>query len=113
MAYRHLGRAAQRPRRRPVVIGAGPCGLFATLVLAEMGLAPILLERGKVVRERKLFVPVLNGNMLMTRQSYPHRPDIASKDISRLYFVGDTTRGEGCSGDIAFSSALKLSETLS
>lgn len=67
----------------------------------------------KVVRERKLFVPVLNGNMLMTRQSYPHRPDIASKDISRLYFVGDTTRGEGCSGDIAFSSALKLSETLS
>ncbi len=52
MAYRLLGRATHRPRRRPVVIGAGPCGLFATLVLAEMGLAPILLERGKVVRER-------------------------------------------------------------
>lgn len=40
------------PRHRPVVIGAGPCGLFATLILAEMGLRPILLERGKVVRER-------------------------------------------------------------
>ena len=37
---------------RPVVIGAGPCGLMATLVLAEMGFRPILLERGKPVRER-------------------------------------------------------------
>lgn len=37
---------------RPVVIGAGPCGLFAGLVLAEMGLRPIILDRGKVVRER-------------------------------------------------------------
>jgi uncharacterized FAD-dependent dehydrogenase len=37
---------------RPVVIGAGPCGLFATLILAQMGLRPIVLDRGKVVRER-------------------------------------------------------------
>jgi uncharacterized FAD-dependent dehydrogenase len=37
---------------RPVVIGAGPCGLFATLLLAQMGFRPILLERGKPVRER-------------------------------------------------------------
>ena len=37
---------------RPVVIGAGPCGLFAGLILAEMGFRPILLDRGKVVRER-------------------------------------------------------------
>ena len=37
---------------RPVVIGTGPCGLFAALILAEMGLRPIILERGKVVRER-------------------------------------------------------------
>jgi uncharacterized FAD-dependent dehydrogenase len=37
---------------RPLVIGAGPCGLFATLVLAQMGFRPILLERGKAVRER-------------------------------------------------------------
>ncbi len=52
MTYRHVGHATVRPKLRPVVIGAGPCGLFATLILAEMGLAPILLERGKVVRER-------------------------------------------------------------
>ena len=37
---------------RPVVIGAGPCGLFAGLVLAQMGFRPIILDRGKVVRER-------------------------------------------------------------
>ncbi|RTL49341.1 MAG: hypothetical protein EKK46_14525, partial [Rhodocyclaceae bacterium] len=37
---------------RPVVIGAGPCGLFATLILAQMGFRPIMLERGKAVRER-------------------------------------------------------------
>lgn len=37
---------------RPVVVGMGPCGLFAGLILAEMGFAPIILERGKIVRER-------------------------------------------------------------
>jgi uncharacterized FAD-dependent dehydrogenase len=43
-------RASQR--LRPVVIGFGPCGLFAALILAQMGLCPIVLERGKPVRER-------------------------------------------------------------
>jgi uncharacterized FAD-dependent dehydrogenase len=38
--------------RRPVVVGAGPCGLLAGLVLAQMGFKPIILDRGKVVRER-------------------------------------------------------------
>ena len=37
---------------RPVVIGFGPCGIFAALVLAQMGFKPIVLERGKPVRER-------------------------------------------------------------
>ncbi|WP_419254334.1 NAD(P)/FAD-dependent oxidoreductase [Caulobacter sp. ErkDOM-YI] len=37
---------------RPVVIGAGPCGLFAGLILAQMGFKPIILDRGKAVRER-------------------------------------------------------------
>jgi uncharacterized FAD-dependent dehydrogenase len=51
MSYRFVARAPEGALR-PLVIGAGPCGLFATLILAEMGFRPILLERGKVVRER-------------------------------------------------------------
>ena len=38
--------------QRPLVVGAGPCGLFAALILAQSGFRPIILERGKVVRER-------------------------------------------------------------
>jgi len=37
---------------RPVVVGLGPCGLFTALALAQMGLRPIVLERGKPVRQR-------------------------------------------------------------
>jgi uncharacterized FAD-dependent dehydrogenase len=40
------------PTPRPVVIGTGPCGLFAGLILAQMGFRPLILERGKAVRER-------------------------------------------------------------
>ncbi|MDP2016724.1 NAD(P)/FAD-dependent oxidoreductase [Hydrogenophaga sp.] len=39
-------------RERPVVVGLGPCGLFTALALAQMGFKPIVLERGKPVRER-------------------------------------------------------------
>jgi len=38
--------------RRPVVVGTGPCGFMAALLLAQMGFRPLILERGKVVRER-------------------------------------------------------------
>jgi len=37
---------------RPVVVGFGPCGIFAALVLAQMGLKPIVIERGTPVRQR-------------------------------------------------------------
>ena len=40
------------PAVRPVVVGFGPCGIFAALLLAQMGFKPIVLERGKKVRER-------------------------------------------------------------
>jgi uncharacterized FAD-dependent dehydrogenase len=46
------GDASTRPGDRPVVVGFGPCGLFAALVLAQMGFKPIVLERGPTVRQR-------------------------------------------------------------
>ena len=50
--YRPVAMAPARLSERPVVIGAGPCGLLAALVLAEMGFRPIVLERGRIVRQR-------------------------------------------------------------
>jgi len=52
VAWRPVAIAPKGEQRRPLVIGAGPCGLFAGLILAEMGFRPIILDRGKVVRER-------------------------------------------------------------
>ena len=52
MAYHPVGSAPARLPLRPVVIGFGPCGIFAALALAQMGFRPIVLERGKSVRER-------------------------------------------------------------
>jgi uncharacterized protein len=50
--YRYVTHAPAGFTNRPVVIGMGPCGLFAGLILAQMGFRPIILERGKSVRER-------------------------------------------------------------
>lgn len=50
--YRFVAQAPRSMKTRPVVVGTGPCGLFAGLVLAQSGFRPILLERGKTVRER-------------------------------------------------------------
>lgn len=50
--YQFVAHASKPLSNRPIVIGAGPCGLFAALLLAQMGFKPIILERGKIVRER-------------------------------------------------------------
>ena len=52
MAYHLVGHAPADLVLRPVVVGFGPCGIFAALILAQMGFRPIVLERGKKVRER-------------------------------------------------------------
>ncbi|MDM0045224.1 NAD(P)/FAD-dependent oxidoreductase [Variovorax dokdonensis] len=53
MTYRPVFQASDAADLpRPVVVGFGPCGIFAALLLAQMGLKPIVLERGKKVRER-------------------------------------------------------------
>jgi uncharacterized protein len=50
--YRLVAKAPSNLSQRPVVIGTGPCGLFAALLLAQMGYRPIILERGRAVRQR-------------------------------------------------------------
>ena len=51
-SYKFVAKAPDSLTERPIVIGLGPCGLFAGLLLAQMGFKPIILERGKEVRER-------------------------------------------------------------
>jgi uncharacterized protein len=55
--YRYVAQASEgaiASTYRPVVIGAGPCGIFAGLLLAQMGLRPLILERGKPVHDRSV-----------------------------------------------------------
>ncbi len=52
MAYKMVAQAPAGLAERPIVIGMGPCGFMAALLLAQMGFRPIVLERGKIVRER-------------------------------------------------------------
>jgi hypothetical protein len=52
MVYRFVGKAPEDLEERPIIVGFGPCGMLAGLVLAQMGFRPIILERGKKVRER-------------------------------------------------------------
>lgn len=42
----------QAAQQRPIIIGFGPCGMLSALLLAQMGLKPIVLERGQDVRQR-------------------------------------------------------------
>ncbi|MEO9080327.1 MAG: hypothetical protein ABI268_13590, partial [Rhodanobacter sp.] len=51
-SYHFVTQAPSPSAHRPLVIGFGPCGLFAALLLAQMGFRPIILDRGKAVRER-------------------------------------------------------------
>lgn len=66
----------------------------------------------RVFHERKIVVPVMNGNVLTPAQSKPHRPDIECLTVKGLYLIGDTVRGDGCSGDISFSSAMKAADRI-
>ena len=65
-----------------------------------------------VVDERKMVATVMNGNVLTPAQSKPNRPDVECPGIEGLYFIGDTVRGDGCSGDISFSSAMKAADKI-
>jgi len=51
-SYHFVAKAAHAPKLRPIVVGFGPAGIFAALILAQSGFKPIVLERGKEVRKR-------------------------------------------------------------
>jgi uncharacterized protein len=50
--YHPVAKAPAELKEQPLVVGFGPCGLFAALLLAQMGFRPIVLERGRDVRRR-------------------------------------------------------------
>ncbi len=51
LTYRYVSGGV--PEKRPVIVGFGPCGMFCALIMAQMGMAPIVLERGLPVAERQ------------------------------------------------------------
>ena len=71
-SYKFVGQAPENLSERPVVIGMGPCGLFAGLLLAQMGFKPIILERGKDVRQRVPKILLVFGvkKFLILNQTY-------------------------------------------
>ncbi len=68
-AYHPVGHAPATLEERPVVVGFGPCGLFAALLLAQMGFRPIVLERGRTVRRRTADTWALWRRNILTPES--------------------------------------------
>lgn len=69
MHYYPVGHAPANPSERPLVVGFGPCGLFAALLLAQMGFRPIVLERGREVRRRTRDTWALWRQKILTPES--------------------------------------------
>ncbi|MDB6107947.1 MAG: hypothetical protein JWO52_7946 [Gammaproteobacteria bacterium] len=67
--YHPVGHAPANPGERPVIVGFGPCGLFAALLLAQMGFKPIVLERGRDVRRRTADTWALWRKNILTPES--------------------------------------------
>ena len=67
--YYPVAQAPAHLRERPIIVGFGPCGLFAALLLAQMGFKPIVLERGKDVRKRTKDTWALWRKKILTPES--------------------------------------------
>ncbi len=68
-AYRHTDYHDVSEGRQVIVVGEGPGGLFASLRLIELGLRPVVLERGKNVRERKLDLSLITKTQKVDEES--------------------------------------------
>jgi uncharacterized protein len=68
-AYYPVAQAPAGLTERPLIIGFGPCGLFAALTLAQMGFKPIVLERGRDVRSRTKDTWALWRNKVLSPES--------------------------------------------
>lgn len=68
-AYRHTNYHDVSEGRQVIVVGEGPGGLFASLRLIELGLRPVVLERGKNVRERKLDLSLITKTQKVDEES--------------------------------------------
>ena len=62
--------------------------------------------------ERPQVFPILDGVLLRVGQAYPDRHELRSPYVKNLFFAGDTARARGCSGDIAFNTALEASSLI-
>jgi uncharacterized FAD-dependent dehydrogenase len=69
MSYHPVAQACSQLKERPLIVGFGPCGLFAALLLAQMGFRPIVLERGREVRRRTRDTWALWRNNTLTPES--------------------------------------------
>lgn len=56
-------------KKRPVVIGFGPCGMFAALILARANAKPIIIERGKMVEDRIKDIKEFKSNAILDKES--------------------------------------------
>ena len=80
-----------------IVVGAGPCGLFAALRLIELGLKPVILERGKDVRERKKDLALIKSQQ--------------SVDPESNYCFGEGGAGAYSDGKLRVTSITKIQAT--
>ena len=67
--YKEIKKGRMLLKNRPIVIGAGPCGLFSALILAENGYKPILFERGERVEDRTVSVENFWKNGILNEES--------------------------------------------
>ncbi|MBN2495278.1 MAG: FAD-dependent oxidoreductase [Deltaproteobacteria bacterium] len=100
-----------------VMLEPGACASKERIEEAERALRA-LIERfcpelfAQVEWERRLVHPIMDGVHLRVGQAFPDRQPVRCPQLDNLFFAGDTVRARGCSGDIAFQSAMEAAEAI-